>query len=59
MKNKRQWSVRIERQPHRDAVRRFRKAYSLLWQMYDTTSVSAQSGQQTQKAGYCVQEVQK
>lgn len=54
-----QWSVRIERQPHRDAVRRLRKAYKLLWQISESTSTMVESDRKAEKASYSVQEVRK
>jgi len=59
MKSDQQWFVRVERQPHRDAVRRLRKAYGLLWQMSKVTSSSIKSSKKTKKATHFVQEVQK
>lgn len=52
------WSVRIERQPHRDAVRRLRKAYRRLWEMERSPSTTAQSVQQDKRA-HDVQEVER
>jgi len=59
MKSDQQWTVRVERQPHRDAVRRLRKAYGLLWQMSLLTSTTAESNEKVKKTKYFVQEVQK
>ena len=33
MRNEQARKVRLERRPHRDAVRRLRKAYGLLWRL--------------------------
>jgi len=55
MKSDRQWSVRIERQPHRDAVRRLRKAYKRLRQMSQSASSTAEGDE---KAANVVQEGQ-
>jgi len=57
MKNEQRWSVRVQRQPHRDAVRRLRKAYERLWQMDHSGSVTVASEQQAEKAVHSVQEV--
>jgi hypothetical protein len=46
MKSDRQWFVRVERQPHRDAVRRLRKAYGKLWQLSEVTPSSTKSSRQ-------------
>jgi hypothetical protein len=59
MNSDQQWTVRVERQPHRDAVRRLRKAYGLLWQMSLLTSTTAESNEKVEKTKYFVQEVQK
>jgi hypothetical protein len=59
MNSDQQWTVRVERQPHRDAVRRLRKAYGLLWQMSLLTLTTAESNEKIEKAKYFVQEVQK
>ena len=59
MTSDQQWTVRVERQPHRDAVRRLRKAYGLLWQMSLLTSTTAESNEKVKKTKYFVQEVQK
>jgi hypothetical protein len=45
MRNEQQWSIRIERQPHRDAVRRLRKAYQWLWKMSSSPSSTIESHQ--------------
>ena len=58
MKSHQQRSVRIERQPHRDAVRRLRKAYGRLWQMSQLAPATAESNEKTKKAADFVQEVQ-
>jgi len=52
MKSDQRWTVRVERQPHRDAVRRLRKAYGSLWQMSALTSTTAQSNEKAEKAKY-------
>jgi len=59
MNSDQQWTVRVERQPHRDAVRRLRKAYGLLWQMSLLTSTTVESNEQVEKTKHFVQEVQK
>jgi hypothetical protein len=59
MNSDQQWTVRVERLPHRDAVRRLRKAYGLLWQMSLLTSTTAESNEKVEKTKYFVQEVQK
>jgi len=59
MKSDQQWTARVERQPHRDAVRRLRKAYGLLWQISVLTSTTAHSNEKAKKAIPFVQEVQK
>ena len=58
MKSKQQWSVRVERQPHRDAVRRLRKAYKVLWEMSSLTVTHTESSE-GEKATLFAQEVQK
>ena len=58
MKSDQQWSVRIERQPHRDAVRRLRKAYGRLWQMSQRAPSTVKSNEKARKAAVFVQEVQ-
>jgi hypothetical protein len=58
MKSDQQWSVRIERQPHRDAVRRLRKAYGRLWQMSQRAPATVKSNEKAGKAAVFVQEVQ-
>lgn len=58
MKSDQQWSVRIERQPHRDAVRRLRKAYGRLWQMSQRAPAPVKSNEKARKAAVFVQEVQ-
>lgn len=40
MKSSQQWFVRVERQPHRDAVRRLRQVYGRLWEMQRSTSTA-------------------
>jgi len=59
MKSDQQWTVRVERQPHRDAVRRLRKVYGLLWQMSLLTSTTVESNEKVEETKYFVQEVQK
>lgn len=59
MNSDQQWTVRVERLPHRDAVRRLRKAYGLLWQASLLTSTTAGSNEKVKRAKYFVQEVQK
>jgi len=59
MKSDQPWTVRLERQPHRDAVRRLRKAYGLLWRMSLSTFITAASHEQVGKTQPVVQEVQK
>lgn len=59
MESDQQWFVRVERQPHRDAVRRLRKAYGLLWQMSKMAPVSTKSSKKATKATYFAQEVRK
>lgn len=59
MGNDQQWTVCVERQPHRDAVRRLRKACGLLWQMSLLTLTTAESNEEVEKTKYFVQEVQK
>ena len=59
MKSDQQWFVRVKRQPHRDAVRRLRKAYGLLWQMSKVTPSSTKSSKKAKKATHFAQEVQK
>jgi hypothetical protein len=46
MKSDQQWFVRVERRPHRDAVRRLRKAYGLLWPLSNVTPSSTKSSKQ-------------
>lgn len=58
MRRDRRWTVRIERQPHRDAVRRLRKAYGQLYWMHRSTLVATKSEQKVEKAAQLVQEVQ-
>ena len=57
MKSDQQWFVRIERQPHRDAVRRLRKAYGRLWKMSRKTSVTIESDKKDNKTVHMIQEV--
>ena len=57
MKNDRQWFIRIEREPHRDAVRRLRKAYGRLWKMSARTSTAIESNEKDNKATNLIQEV--
>jgi hypothetical protein len=57
MKSDQQWSIRIERQPHRDAVRRLRKAYGRLWKMSPKTSSTIESDEKDKKASNLIQEV--
>ena len=60
MNSDQQWIVRVERQPHRDGVRRLRKACGLLWQMSLLTLTTAESNEKkVEKTKYFVQEVQK
>jgi hypothetical protein len=59
MNSNQQWTVRVERLPHRDAVRRLRKAYGLLWQVSPLTSTIAGSNEKVEKTKYFVQEAQK
>jgi len=59
MKNDQQWTVRVERRPHRDAVRRLRKAYGLLWGMSQPTSTANEANEKVEKTQHFVQEVQK
>ncbi len=56
MKSDQQWFIRIERQPHRDAVRRLRKAYGRLWKMSSKTSTPIKSDEKD-KATNLIQEV--
>lgn len=56
MKSDQQWFIRIERQPHRDAVRRLRKAYGRLWKMTAKTSTIIESDEKD-KATNLIQEV--
>ncbi len=49
--------VRLERQPHRDAVRRLRKAYGLLRLRPEAASGLPASNQQAQDTAYLIQEV--
>ena len=58
MKSDQRWSVRVERQPHRDAVRRLRKAYGRLWQMSQLAPATAESNEKTEKATDFVHGVQ-
>jgi hypothetical protein len=58
MKRDQQWTVRTERQPHRDAVRRLRKAYGQLYWMNRSTLVATKSEQKAEKAAQLVQEEQ-
>jgi hypothetical protein len=53
------WTVRVERLPHRDAVRRLRKACGILWQMSLLTSTTAEANEKVEETKYFVQEVQK
>lgn len=57
MKNDQRWFIRIERQPHRDAVRRLRKAYGRLWKMSGRTSTAIESNEKDNKATNLIQEV--
>ncbi|GIV82448.1 hypothetical protein RY27_11840 [Litorilinea aerophila] len=59
MKKEQGWTVRLERRPHRDAVRRLRKAYELLWQMPRSGAPSAASDSPIERTKLLVQEVQK
>ena len=58
MKRAPRWSVRVERQPHRDAVRRLRKAYEQLWQLQQGARATGESKQGAEKAPQSVQEVE-
>ena len=55
MNSDQQWSVRVERLPHRDAVRRLRKACGILWQMSLLTLATAESSEKVEKTKYFVQ----
>jgi hypothetical protein len=57
MATEKQWSVRIERQPHRDAVIRLRAAYRRLWSMNQALSAEAKRNNQIGEADQPVQEV--
>jgi hypothetical protein len=57
MKSDRQWFIRIERQPHRDAVRRLRKAYGRLWEMFPKASTTIESDEKDKKTTKLIQEV--
>jgi hypothetical protein len=57
MTNTEQWSVRLERRPHRDAVRRLREAYRKLWQLYGSRTATGSALETTQTAQKAVQEV--
>jgi hypothetical protein len=59
MRSDQQWTVRVERRPHRDAVRRLRKAYGLLWGMSQSTSTTSEANEKVEKIQHFVQEVQK
>ena len=60
MKDDQSWIVRLERQPHRDAVRRLRKAYGLVWQLSLSTSTAAAAHEPVaETTPPVVQEVQK
>jgi len=53
--------MRLERQPHRDAVRKLRKAYGLLWRMSPPTTstiVTTTEGVEVEEEQHLVQEVQ-
>jgi hypothetical protein len=52
-----QWSVQLERRPHRDAVRRLREAYRKLWQMQQLRTATAPALEATKPAQKAVQEV--
>jgi len=56
MRQAKEWSVRIERQPHRDAVRRLREAYRKLWEMNKLTSAPATANEEADQANQVVQE---
>jgi transposase len=58
MKSNQPWTVRPERQPHRDAVWRLRQAYGLLWQMSSRASARADTDRRAEKASANLQEVQ-
>jgi len=58
MRSEQKWTVRVERQPHRDAVRRLRQAYALLWRVSPLTSTTAEPDTGDKKAPSCIQEVQ-
>jgi hypothetical protein len=59
MRQPKEWSVRMERQPHRDAVRRLREAYRKLWEMNEPSSSPAETKEETNQANEDVQEVSK
>lgn len=59
MKSDHKWFVRVERQPHRDAMRRLRKVYGLLWQMSPLTLNPTESSERATKATPLAQEVRK
>lgn len=58
MKRDPRWSVRVEQQPHRDAVRRLRQAYEQLWQLQQAAGVTGESERGVEKAPQSVQEVE-
>jgi len=57
MKSERPWTIRLERQAHRDAVRRLRQAYALLWQMPRPSARPATWDKPVKKTELTVQEV--
>jgi hypothetical protein len=59
MRHTKEWTVRIERQPHRDAVRRLREAYRKLWEMNGWSSATASSSEEVNKTGLAIQEISK
>jgi hypothetical protein len=56
MKQTKEWLVRMERQPHRDAVRRLREAYRKLWEMNKPSSAPKASREEADQANQVVQE---
>lgn len=59
MKRDHNWSVRVERRPHRGAVQRLRKAYGLLRHVSKMRSSCTRSGEKAKETSRFIQEVQK
>lgn len=57
MASTKKYSIRVERQPHRDAVARLRTAYRKLRSMSQTSSATVRPSHVAAEATHTVQEV--